>query len=100
MSECCSPNRDVNLLNTLVLLPKCTKFGVLQSFYRWKSYVCRTLNKIYKGTHLEIPGVTVYRGRLVVITTVETALLDIDGEQPGQAPLTFSIHPQALCLWG
>ncbi|KUO78869.1 MAG: lipid kinase [Desulfosporosinus sp. BRH_c37] len=59
----------------------------------------RHLPKIYKGTHLEIPGVTVYRGRLVVITTVETALLDIDGEQPGQAPLTFSIHPKALCLW-
>jgi YegS/Rv2252/BmrU family lipid kinase len=59
----------------------------------------RHLPKIYKGTHLEIPGVTVYRGRAVIITTVEKALLDLDGEQPGQAPLTFSIHPKALCLW-
>ena len=59
----------------------------------------RHLPKIYKGTHLEIPGVTVQRGRSVVITTVEKALLDIDGEQPGQAPLTFSLHPKALCLW-
>lgn len=59
----------------------------------------RHLPKIYKGTHLEIPGVTVHRGRSVVITTVEKALLDIDGEQPGQAPLTFSLHPKALCLW-
>ncbi|HUS89126.1 MAG TPA: diacylglycerol kinase family lipid kinase, partial [Desulfosporosinus sp.] len=60
----------------------------------------RHLPKIYKGTHLKIPGVTVQRGRSVVITTVEKALLDIDGEQPGQAPLTFSLHPKALCLWG
>ena len=58
------------------------------------------LPKIYKGTHLEIPGVTVHRGQSVVITTVEKALLDIDGEQPGQTPLTFTIHPKALCLWG
>jgi diacylglycerol kinase (ATP) len=58
------------------------------------------LPKIYKGTHLEIPGVSVHRGRSVVITTVEKALLDIDGEQPGHAPLTFSLHPKALCLWG
>ena len=60
----------------------------------------RYLPRIYNGTHLEIPGVTVQRGRLVVITTVEKALLDIDGEQPGQAPLTFKLHSKALCLWG
>lgn len=60
----------------------------------------RYLPRIYKGTHLEIPGVTVHRGRSVVITTVEKALLDIDGEQPGQAPLTFSLHSKVLCLWG
>ncbi|HZK52649.1 MAG TPA: diacylglycerol kinase family protein [Desulfosporosinus sp.] len=60
----------------------------------------RYLPRIYKGTHLEIPGVTVHRGRSVVITTVEKVLLDIDGEQPGQAPLTFSLHSKALCLWG
>jgi len=60
----------------------------------------RHLPKLYKGTHLGIPGVTVHRGRSVVITTAEKALLDIDGEQPGQAPLTFSLNPKALCLWG
>ncbi len=60
----------------------------------------RHLPKIYKGTHLDIPGVTVHRGQSVVITTDETALLDIDGEQPGQAPLKFGLLPKALCLWG
>jgi len=57
------------------------------------------LPKIYKGKHLKISGVTVHRGRSVVITTAEQALLDIDGEQPGEAPLTFSLHPKALRLW-
>lgn len=60
----------------------------------------RHLPKLYKGTHLGIPGVTVHRGRSVVITTVEKVLLDIDGEQPGQAPLKFILHPKALCIWG
>ncbi len=60
----------------------------------------RHLPKLYNGTHLGIPGVTVHRGKFVVITTVEKALLDIDGEQPGQAPLKFSLHHKALCLWG
>ena len=64
------------------------------------SMLLRHLPKIYKGTHLEIPGVTVHRGRSVVITTTEKALLDIDGEQPGQAPLEFNLLPKALCLWG
>lgn len=59
----------------------------------------RHLPKLYKGTHLRIPGVTVHRGRSVVITSVEKALLDIDGEQPGQAPLKFSLHPKTLCIW-
>ncbi len=60
----------------------------------------RHIPKLYKGTHLEIPGVTVHRGSSVIIKTLEKALLDIDGEQPGQAPLKFSLHPKALCLWG
>lgn len=60
----------------------------------------RHLPKIYRGTHLKIPGVKVYRGRSVVITSTEKAVLDIDGEQPGQAPLTFSLHPRILRVWG
>lgn len=59
----------------------------------------RHLPKIYRGAHLRIPGVSVQRGQTVVISTQEKALLDIDGEQPGQAPLTFQIHPKAIRLW-
>ncbi|HBW36570.1 diacylglycerol kinase family protein [Desulfosporosinus sp. BICA1-9] len=60
----------------------------------------RHLPKIYRGAHLKIPGVEVYRGQSVVITSTEKALLDIDGEQPGYAPITFTLHPKTLCLWG
>lgn len=60
----------------------------------------RHLPKIYRGTHLKIPGVIVYRGRSVVITSTEETLLDIDGEQPGHAPISFTLHPKTLCIWG
>lgn len=60
----------------------------------------RHLPKIYRGAHLKIPGVVVYRGRSVVITSTDEALLDIDGEQPGHAPLSFTLHPKLLCIWG
>ena len=60
----------------------------------------RHLPKIYQGTHLEIPGVKVYRGHYVVINSTEKALLDIDGEQPGQAPLTFGLLPKILRIYG
>lgn len=60
----------------------------------------RHLPKIYRGTHLKIPGVVVYRGRSVVISSTEKTLLDIDGEQPGYAPISFNLHPKAICIWG
>lgn len=60
----------------------------------------RHLSKLYRGAHLVIPGVVVYRGRSVVITSNEKVLLDIDGEQPGRAPISFTLHPKTLCIWG
>jgi len=60
----------------------------------------RHFPKLYRGEHLKIPGVNVYRGRSVVITSKERALLDLDGEQPGYTPISFTLHPQTLCLWG
>lgn len=71
---------------------------ILGDFSAWT--LLRHLPKIYKGEHLKIPGVTEQRGSSVVIETEEKALLDIDGEQPGQAPLIFTIHPKILQIWG
>jgi len=71
---------------------------VLGDFSTWT--ILRYIPKIYRGTHLKIPGVSVLRGRSVVITSDETILLDIDGEQPGQGPIDFKLNPGILRLWG
>ncbi|AFM41902.1 conserved protein of unknown function BmrU [Desulfosporosinus acidiphilus SJ4] len=69
----------------------------LGDFSAWM--LLRNIPKIYKGEHLKIPGVSEQRGGSVSITTAEKALLDIDGEQPGQTPVKFTIHPKSLCIW-
>ncbi|MCO1600312.1 diacylglycerol/lipid kinase family protein [Desulfosporosinus nitroreducens] len=70
----------------------------LGDFSTWT--ILRHIPKIYRGTHLSIPGVSVLRGRSVVITSAEKILLDIDGEQPGQGPIQLKVIPRILCLWG
>lgn len=52
--------------------------------------------KLYKGTHIEMPEVTVIRGRRIVADSAEAVLIDMDGEQPGQLPATFEILPAAI----
>lgn len=59
----------------------------------------RHLPKIYRGSHLKVPGVLVYRGRTVAVQSRDKLMLELDGEQPGFAPVKFSIIPQALKLW-
>lgn len=71
---------------------------VLGDFSTWT--LLRHIPKIYRGTHLIIPGVNVYRGRSVTITSDEKILLDIDGEQPGQGPVQFRLNSDSICLWG
>ena len=55
---------------------------------------------LYRGTLLNRPKVRLLRGRKLVATSTETVLLDVDGEQPGRLPATFTIEPEALLLLG
>ena len=71
---------------------------LLGDFSTWT--LLRHIPKIYRGTHLKIPGVILHRGRSVVITSDERILLDIDGEQPGQGPIQVRLNPGILRLWG
>ncbi|RMF13665.1 MAG: diacylglycerol kinase family lipid kinase [Candidatus Dadabacteria bacterium] len=57
-------------------------------------------SRVYRGTHLSVPGVEVRRGRVVKAVSDDVVLLDVDGEQPGRLPATFSIVPEALLLLG
>lgn len=70
---------------------------ILGNFSAWT--IVRHIPKIYRGTHQKIPGVSLYRGKTIRITSEETVLLDLDGEQPGRGSIHFKLDPSRLCLW-
>ncbi|HEY32948.1 MAG TPA: diacylglycerol kinase family lipid kinase [Dehalococcoidia bacterium] len=55
-----------------------------------------SLPRIYKGTHLTHPKVTMQRGREVEIESSQTLLIQADGELLGEAPARFRVIPAAL----
>jgi YegS/Rv2252/BmrU family lipid kinase len=54
------------------------------------------LSKLYAGTILTHPQVELHRGAHVTVSSAKRALLDLDGEQPGVAPVEFTLMPAAL----
>lgn len=59
--------------------------------------------RFYKGTHVEMPQVTMVKGSVVKVEPVDAeaeALVECDGESPGMAPAEFSVRPGALSLLG
>jgi diacylglycerol kinase family enzyme len=60
--------------------------------------LARNLHKLYRGTHVGHPKARSLRATRVTVTP-ETALpIEVDGEQPGTTPATFSLVPSALRL--
>jgi diacylglycerol kinase (ATP) len=55
-----------------------------------------SLPRIYKGTHLTHPKVTLMRAREVEIIPTLTSAVQADGELLGEAPARFSVLPAAL----
>ena len=55
-----------------------------------------SLPRIYKGTHLSHPKVTMKRGREVEITTRQRMSVQADGELLGNTPARFRVLPAAL----
>lgn len=55
-----------------------------------------SLPRIYKGTHLTHPKVTMQRGREVEIESSQRLLIQADGELLGEAPAHFRVLPAAL----
>ena len=53
-----------------------------------------TLPRLYRGTHLDHPRVSVYRGERVLVEG--RAPLELDGEHPGWSPLSVGVEPAAL----
>lgn len=64
-----------------------------------KAALIRQIPKLYSGTHVRLPIVTMLKGRRIVLEPADgarPALVDIDGESPGRIPATFEILPGAL----
>jgi len=54
------------------------------------------LYRVYRGNHLKIAGVELFRGKKVRIESPADILLEMDGEQPGKTPVEIGILPKAL----
>ena len=57
-----------------------------------------SLPRIYRGTHLTHPKVTLMRAREVEITPTLTSAVQADGELLGEAPARFTVLPAALTV--
>lgn len=62
-----------------------------------RASMIRRLPKVYDGSHVDMPGVTVLRGREVVVTA-EAVVGYGDGERIGALPLTARVMPGALSV--
>ncbi|OGQ88885.1 MAG: hypothetical protein A2289_23155 [Deltaproteobacteria bacterium RIFOXYA12_FULL_58_15] len=53
---------------------------------------------IYKGKHLHLPAIRTFRGRRIEAVPVgkDPVLIDLDGEQPGQLPVTYEVLHKAI----
>ncbi|HET8651384.1 MAG TPA: diacylglycerol kinase family protein [Gaiellaceae bacterium] len=60
--------------------------------------VLREIPRIYKGTFLPHPKAEVLRGRAVEVIAPAPLPVQLDGEQPGTAPVRFEIAPAAIRL--
>lgn len=56
------------------------------------------LPKLYNGKLLQLEKVSTLVGKRVQATSDQRVLLDVDGEQPGQLPVTIDIVPGAVSL--
>ncbi len=63
----------------------------------------RNVWKIYTGTHLSHPKISLIRGKKIEVVAVEgedDVLIEVDGEQVGKLPATFEIIPKNILIKG
>ena len=54
------------------------------------------LPKIYKGTHLSHPKISRYLGKHIKVRSLDKALVELDGEQPGTIDAEYDIIPKGI----
>lgn len=67
---------------------------ILKELSKWE--VLSLMPRLYSGKLLMQPGVEHFRAKTVTVESSEEVLLNLDGEQPGKAPVTFKVLPQAI----
>jgi YegS/Rv2252/BmrU family lipid kinase len=66
-----------------------------------KPVLITKLPRLYSGTHVSVPGVTVHRGRRLELEAVGVpALGEVDGEPIAQLPMSIEVQPGALQVFG
>lgn len=58
----------------------------------------RAFPRVFAGTHLSHPKVTIFRARHVAIESDPPLPVLVDGEVTGTTPIEFTLHPAALTL--
>lgn len=76
---------DSDGLMDLVLVSAMSRFGLARNFPR-----------LYKGTHLGRPGISLVRVRRLEAASEEAVHLNIDGEADGMLPAVFEVLPRAV----
>jgi len=61
-----------------------------------KPDLLRSLPRIYKGTHLTHPKVTMKKAKEIEVRSEQPMQLQADGELLGQVPARFRVLPSAL----
>lgn len=65
-----------------------------------KLRLIRELPRIYRGTHLEVPGVVARKGRRLEASSTEPVPIELDGEPRGVLPARFELISGALRVIG
>jgi diacylglycerol kinase (ATP) len=63
-----------------------------------KLEILKEFPKVYKGTHVNLPKVSVKKASKVTIDSTEPMLLYADGEVLGECPVEFGVVPRALSI--
>jgi diacylglycerol kinase family enzyme len=63
-----------------------------------KPEVLWSLPRVYRGTHVMHPKVTMRQAKSVRVESSQRLLLQVDGELVGQAPASFRVLPAALTV--
>jgi YegS/Rv2252/BmrU family lipid kinase len=63
-----------------------------------RSFVTRLLPKVFSGTHVQLPGVNVWRAREVVIDADRPFTMYADGDPIGELPVRVSALPGAITM--